>query len=429
MWSKNFAQSIEVDSTKMQWFKNAKLGIFIHWGIYSVKGVDESWSFHNRKISYKDYMDQYKGFTASDYHPKEWVDLIKESGAIYAILTSKHHDGVALWNTQQNNRSIAKQTPAKRDVLTPFIDELRKNNIKVGMYFSLSDWSDNTYPQVLKDSNRYEIKNDTLRWSKFKRFLNEQLQELQTAYRPDLWWFDGDWEHSVEEWEAPKIRNFLLQNNHQTIINSRLQGYGDYGTPEQRIPIGNNPYKGAWELCMTINDNWGFQPQDKNFKTPYQVVSIYVDVISRGGNLLLNIGPKEDGTIPQQEIDVLKTLGKFNKDNYDAIFESTNGLPAGYVLAPTTIKKDSTTLYIFLAKGQKIVWLNGFQSIIENVEILSTQKRVMYKKILGWKEYPCLYYIELKENDLDSELMTVLKVSFKGKIKVEPQKQETYKIH
>ncbi|MGL6021900.1 MAG: alpha-L-fucosidase, partial [Chitinophagaceae bacterium] len=366
--------------------------------------------------------NQYTGFTASKYNPKLWVKLIKESGASYAVITSKHHDGVALWNTKQNERSIPKKTPAKKDVLTPFIDELKKENIKVGIYFSLSDWSDNNYPKILKDSNRYAIKEDTIRWKKFKQFFNGQLQELQNAYHPDLWWFDGDWEHSAEEWESPKVRNFLLLHNPKTIINSRLQGYGDYGTPEQQIPIGNNPYTTPWELCMTINDNWGYQPQDKNFKTPYQITSIYIDVISRGGNLLLDIGPKEDGTIPEEEINVLKALGEFNRKNYEAIFETIPGLPAGYVLAPTTMKKDSTALYVFLAKGQKVIWLNGFYSPIEKAEILSTKKSVKWKKILGWSTYPSLYYLEIEEADLDPDFMTTIKVYFDKPIKIATQK-------
>ena len=145
-------------SKKMQWFADAKLGIFIHWGIYSVNGIDESWSFHNKKISYPDYMQQLKGFTANNYNPQAWADLIKESGARYAVMTTKHHDGVALWDSKYSKLDVANSTPAKRDVLTPFYAALRRDSIKCGAYFSLIDWSHNDYPQFLKDSNRYEIK-------------------------------------------------------------------------------------------------------------------------------------------------------------------------------------------------------------------------------------------------------------------------------
>ncbi len=127
----------ETIKDKMQWFADAKLGIFIHARIYSVDGIDESWSFHNKKISHADYMKQLKGFTLKNYNPAAWADLIKESGARYAVITTKHHDGVAMYDTKMNNLSSLKATPAKKDMIKPFCDELRKRNIKCGAYFSL----------------------------------------------------------------------------------------------------------------------------------------------------------------------------------------------------------------------------------------------------------------------------------------------------
>ena len=135
---------------KMQWFADAKLGIFIHAGIYAVDGIDESWSFHNKKISHADYMKQLKGFTLKKYNPSSWADLIQESGARYAVITTKHHDGVAMYDTKMNNLSIVKVTPAKRDMIKPFFEELRKRNIKCGAYFSLIDWSDINYPGLFE---------------------------------------------------------------------------------------------------------------------------------------------------------------------------------------------------------------------------------------------------------------------------------------
>src|SRR6202012_255914 len=293
---------------KMTWFEDAKLGIFIHAGIYSVNGIDESWSFYNKKISYNDYMKQLKGFTLKKYDPAAWADLIKESGARYAVITMKHHDGVAMYNTQQSNLSILKATPANQDMIKPFFEELRRRNIKCGAYFSLIDWSNPDYPGFLKDSSKYVLQNDYDRWDRFRVFLRGQITEISNMYKPDLWWFDGDWEHSAEEWEAGRIRQIILAKNAKAVINGRLQGYGDYTTPEQNFPVTRPPFN-WWELCMTINDNWGYQPNDQNWKTPYEIITIFVDAVSNGGNLLLDIGPKEDGTIPEQEVNVLKELG------------------------------------------------------------------------------------------------------------------------
>ncbi|HRQ51698.1 MAG TPA: alpha-L-fucosidase, partial [Agriterribacter sp.] len=169
---------------KMQWFKDAKLGIFIHWGIYSVNGVDESWSFHNKKMSYADYMKQLNGFTAKNYQPEAWVQLIKASGARYAVITTKHHDGIALWDTKANNMSTAKLTPARKDVITPFFTALRNAGLKAGAYFSILDWSHQDYPGFLKDSSRYQVKDDPARWNRYLAFYQAQIKELSTQFNP-----------------------------------------------------------------------------------------------------------------------------------------------------------------------------------------------------------------------------------------------------
>ena len=209
---------------KMQWFADAKLGIFIHAGIYSVKGIDESWSFHNKKISHEEYMTQLGGFTLFNYDPAFWADLIAESGAKYAVITTKHHDGVAMYNTRMNDLSIVKATPAQQDMIEPFFDELRKRHIKCGAYFSLIDWTHPDYPGFLKDSVKYKLADDDPRWLRFRNFFQGQINEILTGINPDLWWFDGDWEHSAEEWEAGKIRQTILSHNPTAIINGRLQG-------------------------------------------------------------------------------------------------------------------------------------------------------------------------------------------------------------
>lgn len=404
---------------KMQWFADAKLGIFIHWGIYAVKGVDESWSFHNRKISYADYMQQMKGFTAAHYNPQAWADLIKESGARYAVMTTKHHDGVALWDTKYSKLNVAKATPAKRDVLTPLYAALRKDGIKCGAYFSLLDWSHPDYPGFLKDSARYDMKQHPEKWQRFLQFNNGQLTELINKFNPDLWWFDGDWEHSAEEWKAADIKKLLISHNPNTIVNGRLQGYGDYDTPEQNFPI-TRPHFHWWELCMTINNNWGYQPQDKNWKTPYEIISIFADAVSNGGNLLLDIGPKEDGTIPEEQVHVLKELGAWNKRNGAAIFGTIGGIPMGHFYGPTTLSKDSTTLYLFLPgrmSGQ--VMLKGLMNKIESITVLGNGTQLQHKIVgkISWSAVPGLVYIDVPENVLD-KYMTVLEVKLDKRIKL-----------
>jgi alpha-L-fucosidase len=403
---------------KMQWFADAKLGIFIHIGIYAVDGVDESWSFHNKKISHADYMKQLNGFTLKKYDPAMWAELIKESGARYAVITTKHHDGVAMYDTKMNNLSSVKATPAKKDMITPFFAELRKRDIKCGAYYSLIDWSYADYPGFLKDSSRYKVEDDYERWNRFRQFFQGQIREISTQFKPDLWWFDGDWEHSAERWESEKVRNIILSNNPKAIINSRLQGYGDYETPEQNFPV-TRPKFNWWELCMTTNDNWGFH-NDNNWKTPYEVITIFVDAVANGGNLLLDMGPKEDGTIPEEQIHVLKELGAWNKKNGEAIFNTIGGIPQGHFYGPTTMSKDSTTLYLFLhgqTSGQ--IMLKGLDNKIQEITVVGNGTKLSHKIVgkISWSHVPGLVYIDVPSVVLD-KYVTVLKLKLDKPVKL-----------
>jgi len=417
-----FSQSkINPDSikNKMQWFADAKLGIFIHWGIYSVDGIDESWSFHNKKISFADYMKQLNGFTASKYEPEKWAKLIKESGARYAVLTAKHHDGIALWPTRQDHYSVAKNTPANRDLLKPFYKALDKEGIKRGVYYSLIDWSYPDYPGFLKDSDRYKISDAPQRWKKFQEFNEGQINELNQSYKPDLWWFDGDWEHSAEEWQAKKIREDILGLNPSAIINGRLQGYGDYETPEQNFPVTKPGYK-WWELCMTMNNNWGYHPDDMNWKTPFEIISIFTDVVSNGGNLLLDIGPRADGTIPEEDVHVLKELGKWNTKNGEAIFNTIAGLPQGHFYGATTLSKDSAILYLFLPDQRAgNTMIKGLINQIKDVEVLGTHHHLQPKIVgkISWSPILGLVFIDVPDS-LKDQYMTVLKITLDGPVKL-----------
>ena len=404
---------------KMGWYENAKLGIFIHWGIYAVNGTDESWAFFNRKLSWADYMQQTKGFTASRYDPEAWAELIQYSGAGYAVITTKHHDGVALWNTKAKHFDVVDNTPAKRDLLAPFYSAIRKRGIKAGAYFSLIDWSHPDYPVITRDSVRYQIANDYERWQRFRNFMHGQLKEVNELYKPDLWWFDGDWEHSAEEWESMRIRTEILKLNPRSVLNGRLAGWGDYETPEQNIPVSQPKYP-WWELCMTTNDNWGYKVTDTNWKTPFEIISIFADVVSNGGNLLLDIGPKEDGTIPAEQVNILRELGSWNKTNGEAIFGSRAGIPNGHFFGPTTLSADSTKLYLFVsgnAEGPLLV--KGLTNKIKSIRVLGNNSSLQHKVVgkISWSPVPGLVFINLPKA-VQTKYITLLELSLEGPIKL-----------
>ena len=405
---------------KMEWFDDAKLGIFIHWGIYAVDGVGESWSFFNKHISHEDYMAQAERFTAERYDPEAWADLIARSGAKYTVITSKHHDGVALWDTGADRKSIPELSPACRDVLTPFVDAVKAKGLKLGLYYSLIDWSHPDYPNFERDGiPRYEISEDPARWQRFLDFNNAQLGELIDAYNPDLWWFDGDWEQSAETWKAAELTAKLRKRNPKVIINSRIQGYGDYGTPEIGVPVVR-PADRYWELCYTINDSWGFQHKDVNFKTPQMILKTFVDCISNGGNLLLDIGPREDGTIPSEEVEVLEELGRWTAKHAEAIYGTRAGIPGEHVKAYTSVNAKGDILYIYLTyKPIGPVEIKGLVDNIKSVRVVGDGRELQWKVFnkLSWTDVPGLVEIDVPEAALDPAI-TVLAVETDGPVKL-----------
>ena len=415
LWSQE-ADSLS-QTSKMRWFKDAKLGIFIHWGLYAVNGIDESWSFYNGYIAHDDYLKQTAGFTAKNYNPKDWAALIEESGAKYAVITSKHHDGFALWNTRYGNLNAVASSAAQKDVLTPFVKALRKHNLKVGIYYSLPDWSYADYTHFTRDSLRYSISEEPKRWDRFLKYYQGQLSELSQQYKPDLWWFDGDWEHNAEEWQAARVKSMLLEDNPQTIVNSRLSNQGDYATPEQGMPIVR-PKDQYWELCMTLNNSWGYQPNDTAYKTTNQVIGIFADVIANGGNLLLDIGPKADGSIPKEQVDILKELGRWTHKHAEAIYGTRAGIPKEHFYGPSTLNKERNILYLFVKgnPGGEVV-VRGLKNKINRIYVVGEATKLDHQ-IVGkvyWSQYPGITYIKVPDYVLDKN-MTVLALLLEGEI-------------
>ncbi len=419
----NLSAQQMASNQKMQWFADAKLGIFIHWGIYSVNGISESWSFFNNYINHDAYMKQLNGFNAAKYQPAEWVNLIKESGAKYAVITTKHHDGVALWDSKMPNATTTlNNSAAKKDLITPFVADLKKSGLKTGLYFSLPDWSYTDYDGFTRDRKRYDYKQDPARFKKFQNYFQGQLNELSNQYNPDLVWFDGDWEHSGEEWQAKNILENLRKVNPNVIINSRLNGHGDYDTPEQGVPVVR-PASPEWELCYTMNDSWGYQPYDNHYKSPNMIIRTLVDCISMGGNLLLDIGPKADGTIAPEQVKILKGLGRWTQKHAEAIYGTQAGIPDGHIVGKTTLSKNKDVLYLYLDyKTKNGILLSGIKSKINKIEVVGNKAQPYTIKLNETD-----YLLNFKETDFDSDV-TVVKVSLNGPIQLADEKQETLSL-
>lgn len=407
-----------------EWFKEAKLGIFIHWGIYAVKGVAESWSFYNGEISYEDYMKQCEGFTAKNYDPDSWAKLFKKAGANYAVLTTKHHDGVALFDTKLSDLSVVNKTPAGRDLVGPYCEAIRKQGLKVGLYFTHLDWSHPGNSAIFREDERENLdtvvrnefthpkgKENPELWEEFLKFHRGQLKELLTNYGDvDLLWFDGGWEKSGAQWRAKELRDYLHNLQPNVILNSRMWGYGDYETPEQGVPI--LPPEGPWEFCVTINDTWGYQHNDKNYKSVRELVRMFSECIGMGGNMLLDIGPMEDGTIDPEEEKRLLELGAWINNNKEAVYPTKAGLPAGHFYGASTLSKDEKSLYLFYYdRPIDSIAVKGIKNNIKDITILSTGEKLTYKKVGGasWMDIPGVLWIDIPEKLID-ENATVVKI-------------------
>jgi alpha-L-fucosidase len=404
--------------TMQPWFEQAKLGIFVHWGIYAVRGVAESWSFFNEQISYADYMAQRDGFTAAHYDPDAWADLFAEAGARYAVLTAKHHDGVALWDTAAGDLSVARG----RDFIAGYVAAMRRRGLRTGLYFSHLDWSHPNYatvrPAHVDKENHFAYPppgaEDPVAWERFLEFHRAQIFELTDRFGPDLLWFDGDWERDERQWRMRELRADILARSPEVILNARMCGYGDYATPEQGVPI--EPPPGPWELCLTVNDSWGWQGHDTNFKSVRQLIQIFAETIGGGGNLLLDVGPREDGTITPEQAARLRGLGAWIGRNCDAVYGTGRGLPPGHFYGASTLSADRRTLYLTcFDRPVEYVAVRGLLNPVRRAYVVSTGASLAVRAVGGMAEVPGIAYVSVAGAELD-EYATVIALELDGEL-------------
>ncbi|MCD7436685.1 alpha-L-fucosidase [Streptomyces lincolnensis] len=404
------------------WFTDAKLGIFVHWGIYAVDGVQESWSFYDDIVPHERYMSQLERFTGAKYDPAAWADLFARAGAKYAVLTSRHHDGVALWDTAYGDLNLGK------DYIGPYAEALREKGLKVGLYYSHSDWNHPDYASTRKpgrppeqEDNRYsEVAaedEDLDAWERFIAYRDGQIRELASRYRPDLMWFDGEWDRSEEQWRIPELAALIRSYSPEVVFNARMLSEGDYATPEQGAPIV--PPDGPWELCLTINDSWGYQHHDHNHKSLSQLIRYFTETIGGGGNLLLDVGPMEDGTIPPPQVERLEGLGEWIRRHADAVYGTGRGLPAGHHYGPSTLSADRRTLYLTVYDIPRAeIGVRGLATKVRRVTVLGTGTELAHRVVGGLHEAVGVLWIDPPSSaDLDPHA-TVLALELDGELEL-----------
>lgn len=310
----------------MQWWTDARFGMFIHWGIYAVPAQGE-WYMTNANVPLSVYEKYALQFDPAKFDADRWVKIARDAGMKYLVITSKHHDGFCMFRTKTNHYNVVDATPWHTDPLKALSKACRKYGIKFAVYYSIMDWHtplqvanepDSLHP-VYNPTHFKEGEKDT-----YIDYMKAELKELVTQYHPAILWFDGQWMDGWTNEDGKAIYDYLHELDHKIIVNNRVKGAGDYETPEQEIPANGLPGH-DWETCMTINNSWGFNASDSNFKSAKELIRDLIDIASKGGNYLLNVGPTAQGIIPQPEVDRLEAMGRWLKINGESIYGTTAG--------------------------------------------------------------------------------------------------------
>src|SRR5690348_10516837 len=295
---------------RMQWWHAARFGMFIHFGVYSTYGRHE-WVMEDEAIPIGEYTSHAPNFHPAPNCPRAWAQLAKKAGMKYMVMTTKHHEGFCNFDTKLTNYCAPKQGPG-RDVVREYVEAARAEGMHVGFYYSLMDWH---HPDGARCAN------DEAARRRFVDYTHGLIRELLTNYgKIDVLWYDVSWPLDAAGWESVKMNEMVFQLQPEIIVNNRNKLQGDFSTPEQHITAEKGGR--AWESCMTLNDSWGYQRADDNWKSARTVIRNLITCARDGGNYLLNIGPRADGSIPEESVRILQEVGQWMSKNGETIYKS-----------------------------------------------------------------------------------------------------------
>ncbi len=378
----NYKKKFDELTKRTEWFRDARFGMFIHYGAYAIPARGE-WVQSNEKISVEDYKPYVDAFKPGSYKPEEWAKLAKKAGMKYAVMTAKHHDGFCLFDTKLTDYKITTNMPG-RDFVKEYLEAFRAEGLKVGLYYSLIDWHHKDYPNVgnhpMRDNKEWDKKK--YNWDKYLEYMHAQIKELMTQYgKIDILWLDYSFDdYENEKWKAAELVKMIREYQPDIILNNRLvfnhgassikrefTGYGDYETPEQALPESDlvDAYGNSipWETCLTLNNTWGYNATDNVGKTPEAIINALVNCVSKKGNLLLNVGPESEGTIPQQSVEILTEVGKWMDKNSESI----------YNCGPADLPKPE---WGYFTKNGKNLYAHWTNSMIGHINIKNFNKEV-----------------------------------------------------
>ena len=373
-----------------EWFQDAKFGMFIHWGVYSVLG-DGEWVMNNQRIDKQTYQKLPSFFNPIDYNPKEWVGMAKVAGIKYITITSKHHDGFAMFDSKLTDWDIVDRTPYKKDVLKMLAEECRNQGIKLFFYHSHLDWfQENYFPRG--NTGQSSGRPNSGDWNKYLDFMDGQLKELLSNYGEiGGIWFDGHWDKKDSDWRLDNtyslIHNLqpacLIGNNHHLapfpgedfqMFEKDLPGQKTTGfNPDQSV--GNLPL----ETCETMNNSWGFNLQDKSYKSVKDLIQYLVKAAGHNSNFLLNVGPMPNGKIQPEFIATLKEMGSWIEKNGETIYGTRGGPVQPKTWGVTTWKGNKIYVHVLNPEENSLL-LPDFGKKIKSITLFSSGAKLKYKQ-------------------------------------------------
>ncbi len=427
---------------RMAWYTDARFGMFIHWGLYAIPARGE-WVRSFEEMPKEDYMPFFEEFNPVDFDPKAWARAAKEAGMKYVVLTAKHHDGFCLFDSKYTDFKST-NTPFGRDIVKEFVEAVRGEGLKVGLYFTLLDWYHPDYPHFGDQNhpmrNNPAYGNENRDFSRYVEYLHNQVREICTNYgKLDVLWFDFSYENENyvmrgETWKATELVNMVRELQPDVIIDNRLEVsgegfgsmwegnptpyHGDFVSPEQIIPPNGIQDKNGndliWEACITMNNHWGYCQNDRFFKPSSMLIKKLVECVSKGGNLLLNVGPDARGNIPPQSMEILRQIGAWMKENSQSI----HGCGKSGLEKPDTgrITRKGNKLYYHLFENTvgPMPLLGIQEEQVEKVRYLATGAEIQLSKSWMSSNYPDIVFADLGEDPiLPDPVDTVLEVTLK----------------
>jgi alpha-L-fucosidase len=351
---------------RMKWWHEARFGMFIHWGLYSVLGRHE-WVMENEGIPVVEYAPLAKQFKPKPNAARAWAKLARQAGQKYMVMTTKHHEGLCQFDTKTTDYCAAKQGPG-RDLVKEYVEAARAEGLHVGFYYSLMDWH---HPDGARCAHDEEAR------KRFVAYIHAHVRELMTNYgKVDVLWYDVSWPLDAAGWESERMNKMVFELQPDIIVNNRNKLPGDFSTPEQRIEADKDH---AWESCMTLNDSWGFQRSDDDWKSSQQVIRNLIQCSRDTGNYLLNIGPKPDGSIPDESVNILTEVGSWMARNGDSIYSSDLCQPRRSNYASFTRKGNTLYMHIHFWPGETAV-ISGLQTNVKSAKLLASGKNVEFKQ-------------------------------------------------